>query len=328
MDEKTEKAILEIFFPFWADRKESIINRKGRFVHYTSAESALKIIQSKCLWMRNAKCMNDYSELLYGYHLLGRFFNERGPGNEFIKTVDNHKNGISKAAIIQYHDWWNGIQTNTFISAISEHDPAEDFHGRLSMWRAYGQNSAKAAIVFNLPFDNPNFLKGSNLILRPAAYFSEKELSDEIIQVITNIKNNAELISSWGMEIFQACVFLLLLLNTICLKHKGFLEEREWRVIHLPRHMANLPKHIIPKTIESKIEIVNGVPQNIYQMPLEEKAADSKVGTELNQVIDKVIIGPTQYPYPIFDAFVSELQKYGIKDAASRVIVSGIPLRT
>jgi hypothetical protein len=31
-----------------------------RFAHYTSAEAALSIIESKRIWMRNASCMSDY----------------------------------------------------------------------------------------------------------------------------------------------------------------------------------------------------------------------------------------------------------------------------
>jgi hypothetical protein len=34
----------------------------ARFVHYSSAEAALKIIQTKRFWMRNTNCMADYRE--------------------------------------------------------------------------------------------------------------------------------------------------------------------------------------------------------------------------------------------------------------------------
>jgi hypothetical protein len=34
-----------------------------RFVHYTTAEAALKIIKSKRVWMRNTLCMLDYREV-------------------------------------------------------------------------------------------------------------------------------------------------------------------------------------------------------------------------------------------------------------------------
>ena len=44
--------LLSIFMPYAKKRMDEIVARKGRFVHYTSAENAMKIIQSKKLWMR------------------------------------------------------------------------------------------------------------------------------------------------------------------------------------------------------------------------------------------------------------------------------------
>ena len=46
----------------------------ARFVHYTSAENALKIIQSKRLWLRNTLCMSDFREVQHGFDILQRFF--------------------------------------------------------------------------------------------------------------------------------------------------------------------------------------------------------------------------------------------------------------
>lgn len=45
-----------------------------RFVHYTSAEAAIKIIQSRRMWMRNTMCMADYSEVLHGFAQMNSFF--------------------------------------------------------------------------------------------------------------------------------------------------------------------------------------------------------------------------------------------------------------
>src|SRR5712664_1310320 len=41
-----------------------------RFVHYTSAEAALKIIRSKRMWMRNTTCMTDYREVQHGLKII------------------------------------------------------------------------------------------------------------------------------------------------------------------------------------------------------------------------------------------------------------------
>lgn len=57
---------------FYTDKGE--IKATARFVHYTTAEAALKIIESKRVWMRNTKCMADYSEVQHGFEMLQRFF--------------------------------------------------------------------------------------------------------------------------------------------------------------------------------------------------------------------------------------------------------------
>lgn len=49
---------------------------------------------------------------------------------------------------------------------------------------------------------------------------------------------------------------------------------------------------------------------------------------EIAELIDRVIIGPSNYPIPIGEAFVAALQEAGMKDAATRVFASNIPLRT
>ena len=38
-----------------------------RFVHYTTAEAAIKILRSKTLYMRSTTAMADFSEVQHGY---------------------------------------------------------------------------------------------------------------------------------------------------------------------------------------------------------------------------------------------------------------------
>jgi hypothetical protein len=59
----------------------------ARFVHYTSAEAALKIIKSKRVWMRNTTCMSDYREVQYGYDILNRVFLANGNRGAFAAVT-------------------------------------------------------------------------------------------------------------------------------------------------------------------------------------------------------------------------------------------------
>jgi hypothetical protein len=45
------------------------------------------------------------------------------------------------------------------------------------------------------------------------------------------------------------------------------------------------------------------------------------------QVFDRLIVGPTPYPWPIYGAFVEVLKAAGVPSAEERVFVSSIPIR-
>ena len=74
-ERETAARLLRIFFPYQTTRRDRMIRDGGRFVHYTSAENALKIIKAKCIWMRNATCMTDYREVQHGFAALQQYFN-------------------------------------------------------------------------------------------------------------------------------------------------------------------------------------------------------------------------------------------------------------
>lgn len=116
-------------------------------------------------------------------------------------------------------------------------------------------------------------------------------------------------------------VFAMLVMAAVSLKHEGFKEERECRVICLPDLNAS-------KLMSRSIEAVGAVPQTIYKIPLEDNPAEDVVGVSIPQLIDRIIIGPSEYPFPMYQAFAAGLEDAGVKNPGSRVIISGIPLRT
>src|SRR5688572_12805283 len=104
-----------------------------RFVHYTSAEAALKIIQSKRLWMRNATCMADYREVEHGLDIIREFFSDPVRRDGFFLGLDRCHTGIAEEVIKLVEPKLHDFQFETYIASISEHDEKEDVHGRLSM---------------------------------------------------------------------------------------------------------------------------------------------------------------------------------------------------
>jgi len=309
-----------IFMPYAKRRRDEIVVRKGRFVHYTSAENAMKIIKSKTLWMRNAKCMNDYMEVSHGHELLVQFFQDKDRKESFCRALEPCGNTIGQKALEFFDQWWATLEFNVFISSISEHELDEDKHGRLSMWRAYSQSSVKAAIVVNVPFEPYDATKGLKLLLSPVAYFNYEDVERELNTVMENIKNNIGFLLALDSQVIINAIFVMLLMAAVSLKHEGFKEEKEWRIVYLPDLSPS-------KLISSSIETINGVPQTIYQIPLEEYPTENVVGVSVPQLIERIIIGPSEYPLAIYQAFKVALEEAGVENAGARVIVSGIPLR-
>jgi len=122
-------------------------------------------------------------------------------------------------------------------------------------------------------------------------------------------------------EVIVHMVFNLLVAGVICLKHEGFREEREWRAIYAPNRTPS-------DLMTSSIEVINGIPQQIYQIPLDVTVSPALQDLDFAKVFDRLIIGPTSYPLPIYDAFVKTLRASGVTDAETKVFISGIPIRS
>ena len=290
------------------------------FVHYTSAENALSIIRTKRLWMRNASCMADYREVHHGFDILAKFFSDKPRLDAFTSALDQCTMGAAMEAINLFNGWWNDIRDQSYISSISEHLAREDNHGRLSMWRAFGNSSARVGLVFRIP----KFSGGAaalNLMFSPVAYLTETEVHSVIGDVITNIGTSADFLRSVDRQVIVNNVFAMLLAGVTCLKHEGFGEEREWRAIYSPNRLPS-------SLMESSTEVIAGVPQIVHKIPLDAAASSALTELDIAAMFDRLIIGPSQYPQAMYEAFKIALSTAGVADAGSKIVASLIPIRT
>lgn len=262
--------------------------------------------------------MADYREVQHGFGALQRYFNLHRP--IFSAALNDCSQRLAEDAFALFDQWWHTTQLQTYITSISEHDNREDLHGRLSMWRAFGGGAARVALVIKVPLET-----GSNeslgATLSPVAYFTENDLKGELDTVVNNVRAHQFLLGSIDRNRLLNIVFSMLLTGVVSLKHEGFHEEKEWRVIYSPKRVPS-------SHLQSSIEVVAGVPQQVYKIPLRNDPASEISGLEPHELIDRVIIGPTQFAWAMYEAFVVALEGAGIKDAGSRVLVSQIPVRT
>jgi hypothetical protein len=158
-------------------------------------------------------------------------------------------------------------------------------------------------------------------MLIPVAYFTDQQLKDELDAVVSNVQADRQFLSSLDRGSFITNVFFMHIAHVVCLKHEGFREEREWRVIYAPRRSPSA-------FVGSSTEVVSGIPQVVYKIPLENNSSAGISEIGFADIFDRIIIGPSQFPVAMYEAFVAALDQAGIKDAAKRVFISQIPVRT
>jgi hypothetical protein len=321
---ETTTRLAGIFFSHEAKRMAEMRARNGRFVHYTSAENALSIIRSKRFWMRNVTCMSDFREVHHGMDALIRYFQtEPKRADSFRAAFDACYLDAAKEAIAVFDQWKQSTELQTYIASLSEHLDREDQRGRLSMWRAFGSGTtARVALVLNIPIEyRPS--TPLNVIISPVAYHSDEALARELNSVVEAVRANTAFIrGALNRQQLIETVFMMLVTAAVCLKHEGFEEEKEWRVMYFPKRNPS------PR-VESGVEVVSGVPQLVYKIPLiENPPGDDSLNLAIPNLFDRVIIGPTQFPWVMYEAFADALTAAGVPNAASRVFVSSIPLRS
>jgi hypothetical protein len=303
----------------FTEKHAAVLDSATPFVHYTTADTAMRIIRNKTFWLRNATCMNDYSEVEHGSAKVIEFFGNDATGGKFWEQIDAVHPGLSAAIKKNFDDGLTDLRANTFLGCISEHDAKEDDLGRLSMWRAYGSGAGVALVADPTPMLTVS--DAMNAWTYPVLYLDGQELSDMLERIVAAYQDHADYVKTLTRDYLQGMVTEMLHTLAHCLKHPGFAEEREWRIVYRPRR--NPSEHI-----KLELETVRGIPQLVAKMPLSDIPDKGMVGIEPAKLLKRVIIGPTEYGVAMQAAFWEVLKEVGAENIYSKVVVSDIPLRT
>src|SRR5258708_21783069 len=103
---------------------------------------------------------------------------ESGAADKFKIPLDELFKGLRPEIEKLFDDWTKHILLDTYFTCISEHLPAEDITGRLSMWRAYGGTNGVALVMKNGTFTTPS--QPLKAYTRPVAYPSIEKFSIKI----------------------------------------------------------------------------------------------------------------------------------------------------
>jgi hypothetical protein len=311
----------EVLQPYAFSEICRVDNEAKSFVYYTTSETAYKILTKNEIWLRKTSLMNDFREMVYGYDLLAKSVKQNK--DRLMKILNTIAPNLFEDIIEQFDNWWPETYSNTYIACISEHNPTssfldEDQNGRLSMWRAYGNKSGVAFVMNNGPFLRPS--SALNAFTTPVAYLDERLFEAKFTQWMAGLESNLDVFRGTSREFLIENfhrVFIFVIVGT---KHPGFAEEREWRIIYTPVFG-------LPTKLKKEVVLIGGIPQLVYKLPLENVPDKGLFGVSVPELIQKIIVGPTQHPFEIQSALVEVLTACGVPSPYERVVVSNIPLR-
>lgn len=187
------------------------------------------------------------------------------------------------------------------------------------MWRAYGGKTGVALVLNSLAFtaetdemnvfSSPVFYQDIPAFVQWFEGWARKiiEAEDKLHQV------DADEICNWLFMVFRAFA--------LCTKHPGFSEEKEWRVYHSPIH-ENPSDWILPC-----VEIIGGVPQIIMKLILKDDQDRGITGVAPSTLLNRIIIGPCEYPIQVRAALASAMSDVGIDNPLAKMWMSLIPYK-
>lgn len=289
-----------------------------RLVHYTNAEAAYKIISGRQIWLRNAQMMNDFSEIQHGINCLQEAWKSEA-GVALQAMLNRIGDGLRDELAALFDGHAEGLRHGSYIVSLSEHENHEDRYGRLSMWRAYGGRSGVALVLNSTAFEAET--DEMHVFSSPVIYKDVEQFTAWFQSWAAAVIKQERKLEALGPKAMENILFMVFRSFALCTKHPGFTEEREWRVFYSPIFEGD------SEWIEPAVEIINGVPQHLMKLHLKDDPAKHITGVAPKTLINRVIIGPCDYPIQVRAAICDAMNKADIEDPLAIMWMSLIPLR-
>lgn len=321
MDEM-QKKLAGLFMPYAMERLEAIKENDTKFVHYTSAYAATQIIKNEEVWLRNALVMNDFSEVQHGENCLAESWKDQEVGGRLQTLLNEIEDGLAIRFEEKFDSYTSERNFHSFLLSVSEHgnpENDEEKYGRLSMWRAYGGDT-NVALVFNQSPFMADELQ-INAFSSPVLYADKDGFKAHFVKMVEGLENEFDLLKELGAEKVLNHLYGAFHLASLSTKHPGFSEEREWRVIYSPTILGR------STLMKEEIETVGDVPQKVIKLPLKGDSKTGYSGFAVSEILEEVIVGPTETGWPIYESLAMLLGDRGVSEPYSMVRMSNIPLR-
>lgn len=310
----------EIDAELWADMQPAVpAGELPLLAHYTSISTLERVARNDELWLSNPLYMNDVDELRFGMNL----------GLQAVRAHPALRSALPPEvynALLDAYDklfatFDNDSAFDVYVFSCSEHTEEVGDDGLLSMWRGYGGNGNGVAMVFDwsllpLAADSP-------LILRQVHYRSHDESQvwmDAKLERFARLLNHLR-VPPEAAPAAAAALFERIKLFALFTKHRGFHEEREWRLVYLRERdhherMTHLLHYAIgPRGIEPKLRFT---PAALGTLQLG--------APPLQQLIRRIILGPMSAA-PLVMRSVMRMLEITRPALADRVAWSTTPYR-
>ena len=281
-----------VFMPYATHRVKQMRDSKGRFVHYTSAESAQKILNTGEVYLRNSRAMNDFSEVQHGAFCLDHAW-QAEEGQRLQRLLGEIQPDLATVLAQNFQSIVEGIGTETYLISISQHEPDDDAFGKLSMWRAYAPRNGVALVFNSGPFVNDSDALGA--YTTPVAYCTAVEFVTHFKEVVDNIEANLDQLKKLGGAFVHEWLVWAFQGAMQATKHPAFKEEQEWRVVYSPTvlekrgQLTEERKQRVP----CKHVTLGGVPQRVFTIPFKDYPDENFMGATLRALLDRVLVGPS-----------------------------------
>lgn len=303
-------------------RRHAEITEAVRFVHYTSADAAMKIIQGsdgkRSFWLRSATEMNDFSEVQYGNFCLEQALRDEELAKRFTAAFDAIDSRIVPDFAKLIDQEMASLKSNTYLLSLSMHRGDELQMGRLSMWRAYGGNASVCLVLNSEAFGEQD---AYDMVISPVMYAEPLAFKAMLTEMVEKVETHCDLLKTFPYEEVRDNLQRAIVYAILSTKHPAFREEEEWRLIYRPSSDPELEPHIV---------CLDGIVQTVFLLPLENVEipdGNSVTHATLPELVERVIIGPTPNYELVSLAFWKLLTDAGVENAGTRLISCGIPLR-
>ena len=264
--------------------------------HYTDLDGIAGILTSRYLWLSKISTLNDTSEINLGVHHFKVFAQEAAPS----LATDEGKLLLEAAEQLDHFR-----RTNICVGSFCEEED------QLGQWRSYGNDGRGIAIGFNSAA-LARIASAHQVRLVRCVYGPEdhvritKEMTGVLLEAYRRERATSR--EAWD-DLIRRFISSFLLIAPV-IKDSHFGQEREWRLVSLPR----------PADDPNLTAVFSGNQASVrFVLPLCEEGARDV------DVISSIVIGPTVDPENIADAVDVLARHTGFRIPAIRY--SRIPYR-